>query len=55
MNKKEPTKTDIIADKEVFKKSVKKLGTLEIDIVYPRHGKPFLIEEFFENYILVTN
>lgn len=55
MNKKVPTKTDLIANKEAFKKSVDKLRTLDINVVYPGHGNPFLIKEFFENYNFITN
>jgi len=51
MNKKMPTKNDLISDKEAFEKSVERLKMLDINIVYPGHGKPFLIKEFFDNYI----
>jgi flavorubredoxin len=50
MNKKMPTKTELIADKQAFKRSVDKLRTLDINIVYPGHGKPFRITRFFESY-----
>lgn len=51
MNKKMPDRNEIIADEEAFEKSVKKIRELEIKIVYPGHGSPFLINEFFDNYI----
>ena len=49
MNKKMPSKSDMIANKEAFNKSVEQLKLLDINIVYPGHGTPFLINEFFEN------
>ncbi len=51
MNKKIPTKNDLIADQEAFEKSIDKLKMLNINIVYPGHGKPFPINEFFDNYL----
>ncbi len=51
MNKKIPTKNDLIVDHEAFEKSIDKLKMLNINIVYPRHGKPFPINEFFDNYL----
>lgn len=51
MNKKIPTKTDLIADKDTFKSSVERLKTLDINRVYPGHGKPFIIDDFFDNYL----
>ena len=50
MNERVPTKMNLIADKQAFKRSVDKLRTLDINIVYPGHGKPFPITRFFESY-----
>lgn len=50
INKEMPARSDMISDEEVFKKSVEKLKKLHINIVYPGHGRPFLINEFFDNY-----
>ena len=50
MNETIPTKTNLIADKEAFTQSVDRLRKLDIKMVYPGHGKPFLINEFFDNY-----
>lgn len=49
MNKKIPAKNDLIVDKEAFEKSIERLKMLDIKIVYPGHGKPFPITEFFDN------
>ena len=50
MNKKYPAKTDLISDKEAFRKSIDKLRKLNINLVYPGHGNPFLMKDFYENY-----
>jgi len=51
MNKKMPTKNDLVVDEDAFEKSVERLKLLDINTVYPGHGKPFRIKEFFDNYI----
>jgi len=50
MNKDKPVKFNMIVDNEAFKNSVDKLRTLDINTVYPGHGKPFLMKDFFDNY-----
>ncbi|MHA1148492.1 MAG: MBL fold metallo-hydrolase [Promethearchaeota archaeon] len=51
MNKKIPSKNDLIVDKEASEKSIERIKMLDINMVYPGHGKPFLIKEFLDNYI----
>ncbi len=50
MNNKKPKKNNLIPDKEAFKKSIERLKMLDINMVYPGHGKPFPIKQFFNNY-----
>ncbi|MBY9015987.1 MAG: MBL fold metallo-hydrolase, partial [Candidatus Lokiarchaeota archaeon] len=49
MNKKMPTRTNLIIDKEAFERSVDRLKMLDINMVYSGHGNPFPIKEFFDN------
>ena len=50
MNREKPIQSDMIADIMAFKNSVEKLRTLDINTIYPGHGKPFLMKDFFDNY-----
>jgi len=52
MNYKKPNKTSLVDRKEDLNASIEKLRHFEIGTVYPGHGKPFLLEDFFtENKI----
>ena len=44
-----PAKNTLIDDSAELDASVEKLRTLEIETVYPGHGKPFQMEQFMEN------
>ncbi len=44
-----PAKTTIVDDSDELDASVEKLRTLEIETVYPGHGKMFRMEQFWEN------
>lgn len=44
-----PAKTKIVDDSAELDASVEKLRALEIETVYPGHGKPFQMEQFMEN------
>jgi len=44
-----PAKNTLIDDSAELDASVEKLRTLEIETVYPGHGKPFQMEQFVEN------
>ena len=48
-NIKKPQKNTLIDNKEELEASVKKITSLEIGMVYPGHGKPFLMEQFIQN------
>ncbi len=45
-----PARTTLIDDPDELDASVERLRTLEIKTVYSGHGKPFLMEQFMENY-----
>ena len=45
---KKPEKGSLIDNKKQFNASIEKLKDFEIKTVYPGHGKPFLMEEFWE-------
>ncbi len=49
-NRDKPGLNSIIDDSVAANASVEKLKTLKIDTVYPGHGKPFLWEQFLNNY-----
>ncbi|NVM19183.1 MAG: MBL fold metallo-hydrolase [Candidatus Lokiarchaeota archaeon] len=49
MNKKIPTRTNLIVDKETFERSIDRLKMLDINMVYPGHGNPFPIKDFLDN------
>ena len=44
-----PAKTKLVDDSAELDASVEKLRALEIETVYPGHGKPFQMERFIEN------
>lgn len=44
-NTKKSGKTTLIQNREKLEASIKKLGVLEINTVYPGHGKPFKLEQ----------
>ena len=44
-----PAKNTLIDDSAELDASVEKLRTLDIETVYPGHGKPFQMEQFIEN------
>ena len=44
-----PEKTTIVDDSAELDASVDRLRTLEIETVYPGHGKPFRMEQFMED------
>jgi len=44
-----PAKNTLIDDSAELDASVEKLRTLDIETVYPGHGKPFQMEQFMEN------
>ncbi|QEE15768.1 MBL fold metallo-hydrolase [Promethearchaeum syntrophicum] len=50
MNKDKPAKFEMIVNSDDFENSIKNLRTLDIKVVYPGHGKPFLIKNFFDLY-----
>lgn len=47
MNHKKPDKSSLVDIKDDLNASIEKLRHFEIGTVYPGHGEPFLIEEFF--------
>lgn len=48
-NIKKPQKNTLIENQEELDVSVKQITSLEIDTVYPGHGKPFLMKQFIQN------
>ena len=50
-NTKQPGLNTLMDDTEAADKSVRKLEALEIDTVYPGHGKPFAKELFIKNHL----
>jgi hydroxyacylglutathione hydrolase len=49
INRGKPGKHFIIDDPTAFNASIEKLKSLPINMVYPGHGKPFLMEMFIRN------
>ena len=49
VNMDKPAKNTLIDDSAELDASVEKLRTLEIETIYPGHGKPFRMEQFMEN------
>lgn len=50
MNFKKPDKSSLIDDSAELETSIAKLRRLEINMVYPGHGKPFPMKQFLKNY-----
>jgi len=50
INMDKPVLNDIIDDSAAANASVERLKSLEIDTVYPGHGKPFPMELFIKNH-----
>ncbi len=50
INMDKPVLNDIIDDSAAANASVERLKSLEIDTVYPGHGKPFPTELFIKNH-----
>jgi hydroxyacylglutathione hydrolase len=50
-NTKQPGLNTLMDDTEAADKSVVKLKALEIDTIYPGHGKPFAMELFIKNHL----
>jgi glyoxylase-like metal-dependent hydrolase (beta-lactamase superfamily II) len=48
-NIKKPQKNTLIENQEELDASVEQITSLEIDTVYPGHGKPFPMEQFIQN------
>lgn len=48
-NSKTPKKNTLIDDVAEMDASIEKMKTLDIRTIYPGHGKPFTMEEFFKN------
>lgn len=48
MNNKKPDKSSLVDGKEDLNASIEKLRHFEIGTVYPGHGEPFLLEDFFK-------
>jgi hydroxyacylglutathione hydrolase len=48
-NIKKPQKNALIENQEEFDTSVKQIMSLEVETVYPGHGKPFPMEQFIQN------
>jgi hydroxyacylglutathione hydrolase len=48
-NIKQPGVNQIMDDQDAARQSIEKLGTLEINRVYPGHGEPFLMSNLLEN------
>jgi glyoxylase-like metal-dependent hydrolase (beta-lactamase superfamily II) len=49
INIKKPQKNTLIDNKKELDASVEKITNLEINMVYPGHGKPFSMEQFIKN------
>lgn len=47
-NKKEPAKNNLIVDDDAYENSIDTIKNLNINIIYPGHGKPFPIDELFK-------
>jgi hydroxyacylglutathione hydrolase len=55
MNMVRPTLHFMIDDYAEFKTSIEKLKKLNIRMVYPGHGKPFPLEQFFQSHRSLPN
>jgi hydroxyacylglutathione hydrolase len=49
VNNKNPARNTLIDDQAEYDASVERLKTLGIGIVFPGHGRPFKMEQFWEN------
>jgi glyoxylase-like metal-dependent hydrolase (beta-lactamase superfamily II) len=49
VNGKRPKTSDFYDDTTQLQQSIERLKTLKIKTVYPGHGRPFMIEDFFKN------
>lgn len=48
-NLKKPQKNTLIDNQEKLDASIEQIKNLEIDTIYPGHGKPFTLEQFIQN------
>lgn len=48
-NIEKPQKNTLVEDQEELDASVEKIMSLEINTIYPGHGKPFSMEQFIQN------